>query len=195
MYNAELSAGSLMLPESRKIAGFLLTRPTPQEWNQALRIDNLLQKRAPSTALRLSRLIRNRLEPMPEEALRLINQGEAEVATQMLLIAAIKHSRLMGDFMREVLREHIRTFQTSLSRKDWEYYFLECTQRDPAVSFWSESTRAKLFQVILRILKEARYIDATRNPRLCRVALHPVVRDYLERYRETYVQECMDLYA
>lgn len=195
MYNAELSAGSLMLPESRKIAGFLLTRPTPQEWNQALRIDNLLQKRAPSTALRLSRLIRNRLEPMPEEALRLINQGEAEVATQMLLIAAIKHSRLMGDFMREVLKEHIRTFQTSLSRKDWEYYFLECTQRDPAVSFWSESTRAKLFQVILRILKEARYIDATRNPRLCRVALHPEVRDYLERYRETYVQECMDLYA
>jgi len=195
MYNAELSAGSLMLPESRKIAGFLLTRPTPQEWNQALRIDNLLQKRAPSTALRLSRLIRNRLEPMPAEALRLIIQGEAEVATQMRLIAAIKHSRLMGDFMREVLREHIRTFQTSLSRKDWEYYFLECTQRDPAVSFWSESTRAKLFQVILRILKEARYIDATRNPRLCRVALHPVVRDYLERYRETYVQECMDLYA
>ena len=195
MYNAELSAGSLMLPESRKIAGFLLTRPTRQEWNQALRIDNLLQKRAPSTALRLSRLIRNRLEPMPEEALRLINQGEAEVATQMLLIAAIKHSRLMGDFMREVLKEHIRTFQTSLSRKDWEYYFLECTQRDPAVSFWSESTRAKLFQVILRILKEARYIDATRNPRLCRVALHPEVRDYLERYRETYVQECMDLYA
>jgi hypothetical protein len=195
MYNAEIVAGSLMLPESRKIAGFLLTQPAQEDWDQALRINNLLQKKTPSTARRLARLIRNRLEPMPEEALRLIDQGEAEVALQMLLIAAIKHSRLVGDFMREVVGGHIRAFQDTLSKNDWENFFLECANRDPAVSSWSESTRAKLFQVILRILKEARYIDATRNPRLCRVTLHPVVRDYLERYPETYAQECMDLYA
>ncbi len=195
MYNAEIAAGALMLPESRKIAGFLLTRPTREDWDRALQIDNLLQKRTPSTARRLARLIRNRLEPMPEEALHLIDQGEAEVATQMLLIAAIKHSRLVGDFMREVVGGHIRAFEDSLSRQDWENFLLECTHKDPAVSFWSESTRAKLFQVILRILKEAHYIDAGRTPRLCRVILHPVVRDYLVRYQETYVQECMDLYA
>ena len=101
MYNAEIAAGSLMLPESRRIAAFLLTEPSSADWSQALRIDNVLQKKTPSTALRLARLIRNRLEPMPENALEMINQGESEVATQMLLIAAVKHSRLVGDFMRD----------------------------------------------------------------------------------------------
>ena len=49
VYNAEISAGSLMLPESRRIAGLLLTSPSREQWFAALKLDNLLQKnRAPA---------------------------------------------------------------------------------------------------------------------------------------------------
>ncbi len=195
MYNAEIAAGSLMLPESRRIAALLLSKPSSTDWNQAIRIDNILQKKTPSTAIRLARLIRNRLEPMPQDALEMISQGESEVATQMLLLAAVKHSRLVGDFMRDVVAQHIRSFQDSLSRKDWDDFFAECLHRDANVSTWSETTRAKLYQVILRILKEARYVDGTRNPRLCRVMLNPAVKAYMDRHHETYATECMELYA
>jgi len=195
MYNAEIAAGSLMLPESRRIAALLLSKPSATDWNQAIRIDNILQKQTPSTAIRLARLIRNRLEPLQQDALEMISQGESEVATQMLLLAAVKHSRLVGDFMRDVVAQHIRSFQHSLSRKDWEDFFAECLHRDANVATWSETTRAKLHQVTLRILKEARYVDGTRNPRLCRVMLNSAVKCYMESHHETYARECMELYA
>ena len=51
LYNAEISAGSLMLPESRRIAKLLLGRPTQEQWDAALKHENLLQKR-PATARR-----------------------------------------------------------------------------------------------------------------------------------------------
>ena len=61
LYNAEISAGSLMLPESRRIARLLLTQPTPEQWDEALKSENLLQKK-PATARRQARLIRKQAE-------------------------------------------------------------------------------------------------------------------------------------
>ena len=55
LYNAEISAGSLLLPESRRIAKLLLGRPTPEQWDAALNDENLLQKK-PATARRQARL-------------------------------------------------------------------------------------------------------------------------------------------
>ena len=54
LYNAEISAGSLLLPESRRIARLLLTHPTSAQWDAALKDENLLQKK-PATARRQAR--------------------------------------------------------------------------------------------------------------------------------------------
>lgn len=195
IYNAEIVAGSLMLPESRRLAALLLARPTAAEWSQALKSENILQKKTPATARRHARLIRNRLEQLTEDGWRMIAEGDSEVALQMLLVAAVKHSRLLGDFMRDVLGHHIRSFQDALSRKDWDDFFTECMHRDVQVAGWSQTTRAKLHQVILRILRETGYIDSTRRPRLSRVFLHAEVKSYLARYSEKYARTCMDLYS
>lgn len=76
LYNAEISAGSLMIPESRRIATLLLSRPSDEQWEAALNDENLLQKK-PATAKRQARLIRNRLETLDEDGLRLVAQGDA----------------------------------------------------------------------------------------------------------------------
>jgi len=102
IYNAEISAGSLMLPESRRIARLLLTQPTQEQWLDALKLDNLLQKKTPATARRLAQLIRKRLETLEEEGLTLIATASHEVATQLLFAAAIKHSRIFADFVLDV---------------------------------------------------------------------------------------------
>ena len=57
LYNAEISAGSLMLPESRRVARLLLTHPATEQWFEALKVDNILQKKSPATARRQARLI------------------------------------------------------------------------------------------------------------------------------------------
>ncbi len=194
IYNAEISAGSLMLNESRIIAQLLLEQPDEEAWHKAIIVDNVLQKKAPASAKRQARLIRNRLELMSPDLWHLIIEGNREVAIQALLSAAIKHSRLLGDFIDEVIRQHVKTFNTQLTLRDWENYLSDCDQRDETLKKLSESTRKKLGQVIFRILAEAKYIYSTRSLILTAVQVAPEVYSVLANSNEDYVLKCMEVY-
>ena len=193
LYNAEISAGSLMLPESRRVASLMLTQPSRQSWFEALRLDNILQKKSPATARRQARLIRNRLETLDESAWQKVAEGEQEVALQVLLAAAIKHSRLLGDFLSDVVAGRLRRLERTLSPGDWDAFLADCAHRDPAVATWSATTRAKLLQVILRMLAEARYLESTRSLVLTPPLLHPEVRSFLHSRREEALLAAMEL--
>lgn len=194
IYNAEISAGSLMLRESRQVAKLLLAGADDKAWHQAIYVDNILQKKVPATARRMIRLIRNRLESMTPDLWKMIIDGTSETAKQALLAAAINHSHLLGDFLQEVVQEHYRVFNRQLSVQDWKKFLYTCELRDSVVSTWSEKTRAKLGQVIFRILAEAGYLDSTRSLKLNPVTLAPEVRKYLVAYKETYILNCMDVH-
>lgn len=192
LYNAEISAGSLMLPESRRIARLRMGNPTEAEWAEALRSENVLQKKTPATARRQARLIRNRLETLDADGWQLIADGDKEVATQLLMAASIRHSRLLGDFLQDVYAQHLRRLEHALSARGWEAFLTECAHRDPAVAEWAESTQRKLFQVIVRILAEAGYLDSTRKMNLTPPMLHPSVVAYLKRLGDTQTLAAME---
>ena len=167
-----------MLPETRRIARLLLTHPTDEQWDEALRQDNLLQKKHAS-ARRHARLIRNRLVTLDDEGLRLIVEGDGELSSQILLAAAARHSLLLSEFLRDVYSADLRRLERTLSHRQWDSFLIECEHRDPAVGAWAMTTRKKLFQVIVRILAEAKYIDSTRHKLLTPPMLHPRTRAYL----------------
>ncbi len=194
IYNAEISAGSLMLNESRIIAMLLLERPDEETWHKAIIVDNVLQKKAPSSAKRQARLIRNRLELMTMDLWKLVVDGNREVAMQALLAAAIKHSRLLGDFMDDVIRGHIKTFNTQLTLRDWKNYFSDCEQRDDSLKVLSGSTKKKLCQVVFRILAETGYIDSTRSLNLTPTQVATEVYSVLANAGEDYILKCMEVY-
>ncbi len=83
-------------------------------------------------------------------------EREHEVAIQLLLAAAVKHSRLLGDFMRQVYttrqRQRQRQLDPALGSTDWPDFLAECAHQDPGILAWSTSTRAKLREVIIRTL-------------------------------------------
>jgi hypothetical protein len=191
-YNAEISAGSLMPLESKRVAKLLLTEPDEAAWLQAIEVDNILQKKTPATARRQARLIRRRLMTLDAPAWALISTAESEVANQLLLASAIKHSQLLGDFMRNVYTAHQRRLEPIIAPLYWQDFLTECAHHDPAVAAWSDSTKAKLFQVIIRILVECKYLENGRAMRLTPRSLHPVVRRYLFERHETYVIDCLE---
>ena len=178
IYNAEISAGSLLIPESRRIAALLLSQPGPQAWEDAIVRHNLLQK-TPATAKRQSKLIRKRLETLDAEGLKLIGEGDIELCTQLLMAAALRHSQLMADFMRDVYSADLRQLERGLSYRQWETFLADCAHRDEAVNTWASSTRVKLFQVIVRILVETKYLDSTKHMNLTPPMLHPRLHTYL----------------
>ena len=192
LYNAEISAGSLLPLESKRLAALLLTQPDDAAWWHAVEVENVLQKKTPATARRQATLIRKRLATLDTQGLNLIVEREQEVVLQLLLVAAIKHSQLLGDFLRSVYADRQRRLETHLAPVVWQDFLAECAHRDPAVATWSESTRAKLFQVIVRILVEAKYLDSARSMKLTPRSLHPDVRRYLSARHDTQVLDCLE---
>jgi hypothetical protein len=192
IYNAQISAGSLMLQESRRVAKLLATAPTNVEWLRAIKDENILQKNTPSTALRQASLIRNRLLTLNAEAWELIAESEQEVATQLLLAATIKHSRLLGDFMQDIYAQQLRILEHTLSYKLWDGFITECINRDEKVAEWTSSTKKKLYEVIIRILTEAKYLDSSKCLNMTPAMLHPKVVAYLKRNNETQVLSTME---
>lgn len=194
-YHADLSAGALMLPESRRVARLLLASPTDTEWAHALRVDNILQKRTPSTAVRLARLIRSRLEPLGNTGWSMVADGDQELAMQTVFAAGLLQSELLRDFVRGVVIQHLARLETQLYPREWEMFLAECTARDPAVAAWASSTRAKLLQVILRILVEAKYLESLKSLRLRSPSIHPDVRRLLLGLGHTDLIKTMELQA
>ena len=191
-YNAEISAGSLLPLESRRIATLLLSEPDQTAWQHAIETENILQKKTPATARRQARLLRRRLSTLDAQAWQMMTQRESEVVTQLLLASAVKHSQLLGDFMLRVYADRQRRLEPALAPMDWQDFLAECAHHDAAVAGWSDSTKAKLFQVIVRILVEAKYLESARSMRLTPQSLHPDVQSYLSTHDETYVLDCLE---
>lgn len=181
-----------MFLESKRVASLLLTHPSESAWIDAIEVKNILQKKSPATARRQATLIRKRLMTLDEQGWQLLVSREAEVRNQLLLASAIKHSKLLGDFILQVYALRQRKLENNLSALDWQNFLGECTHRDEAIAKWSDSTKDKLFQVIVRILVEAKYLDNSRSMNLTPQYLHSDVLRYLQKKGEGYVIECME---
>lgn len=194
-YQADITAGSLKVSESRIIADLLLRGTDKRGWDDAVLNKNMLQARSPETAKRLTRLIRGRLETMEADLWKLVRDGTGEVATHAVLAAAVKHSPLLGDFLDLVVREHYRLFSATLSNRSWEDYLDDCRGRDPEMPIWNDSTRKRLRSSVFQILAQAGYIENTRSKRLQTVHIASQVLLYLERHNEHYVLRCIQVSA
>ena len=116
-YSANICAGSLKVAESRVVAGLLLRGVNGFAWQNAIVDQNVLQARNPASAVRVSRLVRQRLETMQPDLWRLVHEGSGAVAVHALLAAAVKHSPLLGDFLDLVVREQFLVFANHASQK------------------------------------------------------------------------------
>ena len=129
-YNAEIVAGALIPNESRIIAQLILDGTTENKLKHLLTIDNILQKRSPATAVRAAELIKKRFALVNEDLLRIIVKGSRQALMQALFVAAIKHNKLIGDFLLRVVKEKWRLFERKLVPSDRENFLRDCRQMD-----------------------------------------------------------------
>ena len=192
IYNGEIVAGSLLINESITVAELIINGMSESDMENTLFIQNPMQKRSRATILRQTTLIRKRLFTLPVPILNLITHEDRETVIQTILVGAIKHSHLLGDFMKSILKDKVRTFQKSLTKSDWDKFLESCEQVDPLVKKWAASTRIKLGQVVFRILAESKYIDSTRSLTIRPVLLSDKLRKLLVEHNEVYALECLE---
>jgi len=192
-YKADITAGALKLPESRLIADLLLRQVDAGGWKDSIVTKNVLQARNPSTARRLTTLIRSRLETMGPELWKLVRDGNGTVAAHAVLAAAVKHSPLLGDFLEIVVAEQYRLFSPALTPRLFSDFLEGCRERDPEMPQWNETTRRRLRSSVFQMLAQAGYIEDTRSHKLQTVHIADQVRHYLKANKEDYVLRCIQV--
>ncbi len=194
-YNAEIVAGALLPSESRLIAKLILEGISDEQLKHLLTIDNILQKRSPATAIWVAGLIKKRFALVNKDLLEIVVNGNRQALMLALLVAAIKHNKLIGDFLLRVVKEKWRLFETKLNPLDWENFLRECAQLDGTVLQWKLTTREKLGQVVKKCLVEAGYLESATNPTITPVLILPEIKNYLLKNDEDYILDCMTLFA
>lgn len=192
-YNAEIVAGDLLPRETQIVAELWARGLSTKEISQRIRAENLLQKRTAATGVREGRLILNRLSFADPELISLILDTNRQIGIQASLVLAIEHNRLIGDFLQRVIRERWRVFETKLRPSDWEDFLDVCEQFNPEIRDWKPVTRAKVGQVVKRILVQAGYLEGKRDHRIIPAVLTPEIRRYLTKHEKDYILDCMVL--
>lgn len=159
-YVLSFSAGGLLYHESVVVAEKVLHAQF--DWNVALRAaaeDNLLQTRTASTAKRKLREIRNRLQTLSDDELRLLAEGSRQEQKWVLWLACCLRYQLVADFAREVLRPKYLQLDLSIEKSDVERFIDDQTLWHDELERLAPSTRAKLQTVMMRMLRESELIS------------------------------------
>jgi len=193
IYSADLTAGSLKIRESRIIADLLLAGLSNADFQHRMIVENVLQTRSKETAIRLGKLIRSRLATMDAELWTMVRDSDQALTTQALLAAAVKHSALLRDFMHLSLRTEYRLLHSHISPSVWAEFLTECEGRDPAVAYWSDSTKKRLRSSVFQILTQAGYLGGKSSRELKKVVVMTEISDYLSGHGDTTVLRCLQL--
>jgi hypothetical protein len=184
-----------MIREAHLIAQLLLTSPTPQEWNEAIKEHNILQKGSPATAKRTAEAIRRRIGPLGTEFQQLFLCGSDEMCSQLMLAAVVINSPILGDFMRNEIVDAKRMYRDQLEANDWCSFWLQRKKIFPELSKITENSSYKIQKMAFKCLADASYIQSTRIKKLQNVYLLPEVKYFLQNSGRTDIIRTLELEA
>jgi hypothetical protein len=192
-YTATITSSPLQLRESRIVADLLLQGVDGDAWTKAIVDDNALQIKSELSVTRSSSLLRARLEPLGQGLWKMVRDGDKELAAQAAFAGAVRHSRLIGDFLDITIRDQRAMFADQLEKQMWSDYVSGCRGRDPDMPHWSVATIAKLRSIVFTMLAEVGYIQDTRSLRLQNVFIDSQLAAYLASRGEKYVLRCLQV--
>jgi len=155
IYNLSFTAASLRPELVRIIAENYLA---DCDWDAArhrVLSSNALQCRTASSAVRLERELRQRLETLTRSQIVLLAQATAEDRAAVAWLAACKHIPFAFEFASEVLRDKLAAHDPVLRHSDYEAYAENKGLSHPELAGLATSSKAKVRQVLLRMLAEA----------------------------------------
>lgn len=158
--------------------------------------NNLFQYPTEKSIVRMAKACIKRLRNMEnEDLIKEIAAQEVEVSRQICLYAMMKQSRLVWEFMLTVIGEKYRSRDSSFGRIDLNTFFMRLQEQDDAVASWSDSTIAKLKQIIMRTLAETEYLDDIRSDHLNPVWLQPVLENAIRANHEEIILPAFNCFS
>lgn len=177
-YKASITREQFLFYEMRTTAKLLDEGLDDKEVVQKIIDENLFQYPTEKSVERMAKACIARLKNMNDEALiSEIAKQPSDVSKQICLYAMMKESRLLWDFMITVIGNKYQKLDTSFGKIDLNSYIMQLQEQDDVVATWSDSTIAKIKQVLTKILVENEYLDNNKSTSLNPVWLNPVLEN------------------
>jgi hypothetical protein len=154
-YNLGFTAASLRPELARILADAYLAAGDWEIAKERVLASNALQCRSFASAVRLERELRQRLERLTNEELKLMANSAGDGRNAVAWLAAVKHIQFAYEFASEMLRAKVEAHDPVLRRSDYESFLAAKAVVHPELRNLADSSRAKLKQVLLRMLTEA----------------------------------------
>lgn len=167
-----------LLREIRIVAMLRLSGMTEKEVTERVKAENLFQYPTERTLSKISRACNKRIDALESEDLvRIIADGMPEAAAQANLYAIMCLYPLARHFMLNEIGARYSQLNYSFSDMDMNAYFTKLESEYDNFATASESTVAKLKQVLRKFLVEAGYLKSVKSSELVSVFLDIDVRD------------------
>ena len=186
-YSAGMVSQVFALAEMRKTAEMLSQGMSQDEAWVKIQSENLYQLKNPTRLRRTFRYICNRLDNLPEDAVKMLPIMNADNAKIVVLISIMKTDKLFFEFVYEVYRGKKILGEKALAGRDINGFFDDKANQSDIVRGWSETGIQKLKGCYVKNLVDAGLLEDSRSK-----AIKPVLIDY--RIEELFHGNGMDIY-
>lgn len=159
-YKMSFSTGGLFLNETLAVARLHVAgEPWPATISRALTEGATSLPKAASQRRTLREIV-NRLSTLTDmERDYLLTEADRGDQLALLWLATCRAYRFVREFATDVLRERYLSFQLDLPLESFDILFAAKAEWDEGLASISASTRAKLRQVLFRMMREAHVIS------------------------------------
>ena len=154
-YSAKLTAEPFLYNETKIIAQYLLDGISPEELKRKNIDENLIKYKSPKSIVRVNSPIFRRLNVMDSEMLDEFVHTDIETSKYILLYTIMKTDRLVRDFIVEVYKDKLLMRKDYIEKFDIDNWYEEKCILSKTLRERTESTSAKLKQVIMKILQDS----------------------------------------
>ena len=172
-YLMSFTAGALLYRESITVSDLYAELADWDAVRMRVIAENRLQTRTVSATKRVYREVSARLQTLTRAEMEILRDGTHAEQGYVLWLAICKRYRLVHDFAIEVVREKYLRLDFELAYEDFDVFYHAKADWHPEVESVEPSTRAKLRQILFRMMREAeilssqvRILPAILTPRL-----------------------------
>jgi len=165
-YSFSFLSGALYLKETLALAELLRAHG---DWNVVKQLameENLLRQRTAGSRTRLLREVRHRLKEFSPVEVEFFCNSSPNDQRLMVFVAVCQHFRFIREFVDEVVRPKILALDLQLYPADYARFFDRKGSESPEFERLTDKSRAKVKQVLIRMLAEAGLLDSTASQRI-----------------------------
>jgi predicted transcriptional regulator len=181
-YVLSFTAGSLMHYETEQVIALY---DQYRDWNHVKDLvvnDNIMQKGTISTRKREFAEIKRRLNDISDDEISFVSSATTDEIKLFCLILCCRVYKLLYEFIVEVVREKLLLFEYQIDNSDYENFIESKMLSSDKLQNISDLTRAKIKQVIFKILEQSTLIDSVKNKNIQKpyisTELEQIITDY-----------------